>query len=195
MFVSLQDLWLVIVSVLTLMSESLASLDQPKLESQLWKGTHILICSMLLVCLLALFVMSLVLFKTLCNNYVASCVNCGIPSHTVLHMLLQLCVMRLVKYSVVFLRHFVFLYHVCSCAVSNLKKCSLELGGKSPLIIFSDCDMDRAVRQVRMHCTIIIAYHCFYMASKDPMHVQYSPKIMHTQELLFASARRSSSCG
>uniref|UniRef100_A0A8C7Y7P7 10-formyltetrahydrofolate dehydrogenase n=1 Tax=Oryzias sinensis TaxID=183150 RepID=A0A8C7Y7P7_9TELE len=33
-----------------------------------------------------------------------------------------------------------------SCAVSNLKKVSLELGGKSPLIIFADCDMDKAVR-------------------------------------------------
>uniref|UniRef100_A0A667WVF8 10-formyltetrahydrofolate dehydrogenase n=1 Tax=Myripristis murdjan TaxID=586833 RepID=A0A667WVF8_9TELE len=33
-----------------------------------------------------------------------------------------------------------------SCAVSNVKKVSLELGGKSPLIIFSDCDMDKAVR-------------------------------------------------
>ena len=36
-----------------------------------------------------------------------------------------------------------------ACADSNLKKTSLELGGKSPFIIFSDCDMDRAVRLVR----------------------------------------------
>jgi formyltetrahydrofolate dehydrogenase len=35
-----------------------------------------------------------------------------------------------------------------SCADSNLKKVSLELGGKSPLIIFDDCDLDRAVRMV-----------------------------------------------
>jgi len=33
-----------------------------------------------------------------------------------------------------------------SAAKSNLKKVSLELGGKSPLIIFDDCDMDKAVR-------------------------------------------------
>ncbi|PIK52185.1 putative mitochondrial 10-formyltetrahydrofolate dehydrogenase isoform X2 [Apostichopus japonicus] len=34
-----------------------------------------------------------------------------------------------------------------SCAVSNLKKVSLELGGKSPLVIFADCDLTVAVRQ------------------------------------------------
>ena len=33
-----------------------------------------------------------------------------------------------------------------SCAESNIKRVSLELGGKSPLIIFSDADLDRAVR-------------------------------------------------
>ncbi|KAI0230111.1 Cytosolic 10-formyltetrahydrofolate dehydrogenase [Lamellibrachia satsuma] len=32
------------------------------------------------------------------------------------------------------------------CARSNLKKVSLELGGKSPLIIFNDCHMQKAVR-------------------------------------------------
>lgn len=33
-----------------------------------------------------------------------------------------------------------------TCAESNLKKCSLELGGKSPLIIFADCDLEKAIR-------------------------------------------------
>lgn len=33
-----------------------------------------------------------------------------------------------------------------SAALSNVKKVSLELGGKSPLIIFEDCDLDKAVR-------------------------------------------------
>ena len=36
-----------------------------------------------------------------------------------------------------------------SCAVSNVKKVSLELGGKSPLIIFADCDLRKAVQMVR----------------------------------------------
>lgn len=35
-----------------------------------------------------------------------------------------------------------------SCAASNMKKVSLELGGKSPLVIFEDCDLDKAVRNV-----------------------------------------------
>nr|XP_058934120.1 cytosolic 10-formyltetrahydrofolate dehydrogenase isoform X1 [Kogia breviceps] len=32
------------------------------------------------------------------------------------------------------------------CALSNVKKVSLELGGKSPLIIFADCDLSKAVQ-------------------------------------------------
>lgn len=31
-----------------------------------------------------------------------------------------------------------------ACAKSNLKRCSLELGGKSPLVIFADADLDLA---------------------------------------------------
>uniref|UniRef100_A0A5F8GEQ5 10-formyltetrahydrofolate dehydrogenase n=1 Tax=Monodelphis domestica TaxID=13616 RepID=A0A5F8GEQ5_MONDO len=33
-----------------------------------------------------------------------------------------------------------------SCALSNVKKVSLELGGKSPLIIFADCDLSKAIQ-------------------------------------------------
>ncbi|KAK3752070.1 hypothetical protein QZH41_002498 [Actinostola sp. cb2023] len=47
-----------------------------------------------------------------------------------------------------------------SCATSNLKKCSLELGGKSPLIIFNDCDMERAVRQGMMACLFNKGENC-----------------------------------
>lgn len=36
-----------------------------------------------------------------------------------------------------------------TCAQSNIKKCSLELGGKSPLVIFADCDLDKAIKYVR----------------------------------------------
>jgi len=35
-----------------------------------------------------------------------------------------------------------------SCAESNLKKVSLELGGKSPFIIFADCEFEKAVKMV-----------------------------------------------
>ncbi|XP_318614.4 cytosolic 10-formyltetrahydrofolate dehydrogenase [Anopheles gambiae] len=35
---------------------------------------------------------------------------------------------------------------MASCAESNIKKCSMELGGKSPLVIFADCHLEKAVR-------------------------------------------------
>lgn len=54
---------------------------------------------------------------------------------------------------IAFLTRFLCTVPPCSCALSNLKKVSLELGGKSPLIIFSDCDMDKAVRMVREHAS------------------------------------------
>ena len=41
-----------------------------------------------------------------------------------------------------------------SAAESNVKKVSLELGGKSPLIIFGDCDLDKAVRLVNKNITV-----------------------------------------
>ncbi|CAJ0933258.1 unnamed protein product, partial [Mesorhabditis belari] len=41
---------------------------------------------------------------------------------------------------------------MASCALSNIKKVSLELGGKSPLIIFADADMEKAVKQA---CTSV----------------------------------------
>lgn len=43
-----------------------------------------------------------------------------------------------------------------TCAESNMKKVSLELGGKSPLVIFSDCDMDKAVRVVSQNSSTFI---------------------------------------
>lgn len=59
-----------------------------------------------------------------------------------------------------------------SCAVSNLKKVSLELGGKSPFIIFADCDLDKAVRMVRQpmkllnmvsRIYVLVIYEVFYL--------------------------------
>jgi len=43
-------------------------------------------------------------------------------------------------------------------AESNLKKVSLELGGKSPLIILDDCDLDKSVRMVCLYVCLIAFY-------------------------------------
>ena len=40
-----------------------------------------------------------------------------------------------------------------------MKKVSLELGGKSPLIIFGDADMDKAVRLVRTEDVPVLRKH------------------------------------
>jgi coniferyl-aldehyde dehydrogenase len=37
-----------------------------------------------------------------------------------------------------------------AAAMSNLKSVSLELGGKSPVIVFDDADVDMAVNLVNM---------------------------------------------
>ena len=37
---------------------------------------------------------------------------------------------------------------MAAAAKSNLKRVALELGGKSPLIVMDDCDLDKAVRKM-----------------------------------------------
>ena len=56
-----------------------------------------------------------------------------------------------------------------SCAQSNLKKVSLELGGKSPLIIFADCDLNKAVRMV----SSINGYFCEFFLLIIPASMRY----------------------
>lgn len=68
-----------------------------------------------------------------------------------------------------------------SCAVSNLKKCSLELGGKSPLIIFADCDMDRAVRQGLMASMFNKGENCIAAGRffvEESIHDEYVARII-----------------
>ncbi|XP_031571747.1 cytosolic 10-formyltetrahydrofolate dehydrogenase-like isoform X1 [Actinia tenebrosa] len=68
-----------------------------------------------------------------------------------------------------------------SCATSNLKKCSLELGGKSPLIIFSDCDMDRAVRQGMMACLFNKGENCIAAGRlfvEESIHDEYVARLI-----------------
>ena len=50
-----------------------------------------------------------------------------------------------------------------SAALSNVKKVSLELGGKSPLIIFSDCDLDKAVRVVSNRTLLVMRPNAVYV--------------------------------
>ncbi len=49
--------------------------------------------------------------------------------------------------------------------MSNAKKVSLELGGKSPLIIFGDCDLDKAVRQVSLAIQSVDFHVCGLIGS------------------------------
>ena len=37
---------------------------------------------------------------------------------------------------------------MAAAAKSNLKRVALELGGKSPLVVMDDCDLEKAVRLV-----------------------------------------------
>ena len=37
---------------------------------------------------------------------------------------------------------------MAAAAKSNLKRVALELGGKSPLVVMDDCDLEKAVRKL-----------------------------------------------
>merc|ERR1712002_1197871 len=68
-----------------------------------------------------------------------------------------------------------------SCAVSNIKKASLELGGKSPLIIFSDCDMDKAVRMGMSSVFFNKGENCIAAGRlfvEDSIHDQFVKKVI-----------------
>uniref|UniRef100_A0A8D3D5G5 10-formyltetrahydrofolate dehydrogenase n=1 Tax=Scophthalmus maximus TaxID=52904 RepID=A0A8D3D5G5_SCOMX len=68
-----------------------------------------------------------------------------------------------------------------SCAVSNVKKVSLELGGKSPLIIFSDCDMDKAVRMGMSSVFFNKGENCIAAGRlfvEDTIHDQYVKRVV-----------------
>uniref|UniRef100_A0A3Q3IUM7 10-formyltetrahydrofolate dehydrogenase n=1 Tax=Monopterus albus TaxID=43700 RepID=A0A3Q3IUM7_MONAL len=68
-----------------------------------------------------------------------------------------------------------------SCAISNVKKVSLELGGKSPLIIFSDCDMDKAVRMGMSSVFFNKGENCIAAGRlfvEDTIHDQFVKKVV-----------------
>ncbi|KAJ8259076.1 hypothetical protein COCON_G00180880 [Conger conger] len=68
-----------------------------------------------------------------------------------------------------------------SCAVSNVKKVSLELGGKSPLIIFSDCDMDKAVRMGMSSVFFNKGENCIAAGRlfvEEPIHDQFLQRVL-----------------
>ncbi|KAK3722291.1 hypothetical protein QZH41_009326 [Actinostola sp. cb2023] len=74
-----------------------------------------------------------------------------------------------------------------SCATSNLKKCSLELGGKSPLIIFNDCDMERAVRQGMMACLFNKGENCIAAGRlfvEESIHDEFVERMVSTTEYI-----------
>ena len=50
-------------------------------------------------------------------------------------------------------------------AASNMKKVTLELGGKSPMIVCDDADLDQAVT-VAEHCLFFNAWQCCCASSR-----------------------------
>lgn len=68
-----------------------------------------------------------------------------------------------------------------SAAESNIKKVSLELGGKSPLVIFGDCDMEKAVKQGVMACLFNKGENCIAAGRvfvEDCIHDEYVARVI-----------------
>uniref|UniRef100_A0A452RY36 10-formyltetrahydrofolate dehydrogenase n=1 Tax=Ursus americanus TaxID=9643 RepID=A0A452RY36_URSAM len=68
-----------------------------------------------------------------------------------------------------------------SCALSNLKKVSLELGGKSPLIIFADCDLSKAVQMGMSSVFFNKGENCIAAGRlfvEDSIHDQFVQKVV-----------------
>ncbi|KAM7126145.1 cytosolic 10-formyltetrahydrofolate dehydrogenase isoform 2-T2 [Molossus nigricans] len=68
-----------------------------------------------------------------------------------------------------------------SCALSNVKKVSLELGGKSPLIIFGDCDLSKAVQMGMSSVFFNKGENCIAAGRlfvEDSIHDQFVQKVV-----------------
>jgi formyltetrahydrofolate dehydrogenase len=76
-----------------------------------------------------------------------------------------------------------------SCAKANLKKVSLELGGKSPLIIFSDCDLDKAVRMGMSSVFFNKGENCIAAGRlfvEESIHDEYVERIVSIAVVMFS---------
>lgn len=49
---------------------------------------------------------------------------------------------------------------IVRAAAGNLKRVTLELGGKSPFIVFADADLDRAIPAAAMACFLLAGQNC-----------------------------------
>ena len=49
-----------------------------------------------------------------------------------------------------------------SAAKTNLKRVTLELGGKSPTIVFDDADLDRAILATARNILYVVAFYAFW---------------------------------
>ncbi|GAB1291069.1 Cytosolic 10-formyltetrahydrofolate dehydrogenase [Apodemus speciosus] len=71
------------------------------------------------------------------------------------------------------------------CALSNVKKVSLELGGKSPLIIFADCDLNKAVQMGMSSVFFNKGENCIAAGRlfvEDSIHDQFVQKVVEEVE-------------